>query len=179
MTSGQYSVPAMSVERSLAYYEDFLFSSYEKWIQLEPRRVFEMERKAWQDYDKFSAAKKGNKGDFCVSLNPYARSFVPPVQWNIAATTILKSKLRATDFVGFKILVCPCVGNDGIKEVAVGDFGSNILTLLAEGQLQIHLISQILKDYVDLDVFKESDVESLVNKEILYLLSNNLITLNY
>ncbi len=179
ITVGQYSVPAMSVERSLAYYEDFLSSSYDKWSRLGTMEIFEMEKKAWEGYDAFHMAKRDEKNNFFVSLNPHVLSFNPPVQWNAGATTILRAKLLAKDLVGFRIFIRPCLRESGIKEVPVGDFGGNILAMLEDGRMSVKSIRKVLEDYVDCEALNGGNMENVLNREILYLISNNLIILNF
>ena len=130
-------------------------------------------------YEQFFVSTKEEKNGCWISANPFVVGFVPPVQWNAGATTLLREKLVAKDLIGFRIFVLPCLENNGVKEVAVGDLGNNILVLLEDGQLQVKVLKNILKGYFDSNVFEEKDVDNLINREILYLLSNNIITLNF
>ena len=179
VASGQYSAPAMSVERSLACYEDFLSSTFLNWSHLNPLDLYKAEKASWMQYEQFFVSTKEEKNGCWISANPFVVGFVPPVQWNAGATTLLREKLVAKDLIGFRIFVLPCLENNGVKEVAVGDLGNNILVLLEDGQLQVKVLKNRLKRYFDSNVFEEKDVDNLINREILYLLSNNIINLNF
>ena len=133
---------ALSVERSIAQYDEFKERCLQKWNGLSLGNVVETEVSA-ASYLYYKNKSYSEKKELLLKGNPYLEKFTIPCNWHPKAIEILKTKYRCEQFFPLKdIAMIPSTNDTGIYEVPLTDLESDVVSLMQD---QIITFEEVLR----------------------------------
>ena len=175
-----HRVPDISVQASMAQYQDFLCDLNKKWSLLSTNELYLQEQKAAR-FPEFLKAKPEEQKDFHIEKNPYMVIYEIPKQWPKKAVELLLTRLSCKHCQKnhYDVVLLPTLLGQGTKELAITDLAYNILNVLDYTDMYGDLL-QLLKPGFDKEINEQDGKsEELTMKEITFLLYHGVITIKY
>lgn len=171
----RFTPPDMSVQKCLAYYQDFLCDQIAKWKELSNNNLYALEKRL-AVYPRFMNASVEKRKKIIIAKNPNISIFEIPKHWPPMAMRLLKERINGQLNNSTSDIVClPILLGEGFKEILISDLSFNIITLLEEkktfdslfNELQPCFSSEIAKD--------KQGIYSSVLTELEYLFYNGVL----
>ena len=138
----------LSVERSIAQYEDFVEETKCKWSKLPPEEIFNFEKQTASNIT-FNFEDESLYDSMWVSGVHQTAVFHIPSEWNPKAVKMVKERIGCIEQYPLRhIALSPSIRLDGVRETAVGNMDMQILALLENGEMTFpevvnHLYSEV------------------------------------
>lgn len=172
---------SLSVQMSIARYEDILESVRSKSRALENGRLFDAERKC-TEYVTFVHAEECVRDNFSIYTNPLACVFATPAEWHKKAVKIIKRKYDCNDDCPMSyIAMRPSLLDKGVREAPLVDFHKRILDIVcghAGGILWKELKTLLHGEFVANSEATKRGIEVFTERQVIYLFRNGLLTLS-
>ena len=178
--SGRMGKPrvTLSVQMSMAQYEDFLESREREWSSIP---LGQMERLAMEEanYVKFLTASEAERRSFMIYLNHWMNIFEVPTNWHEKAKDLLRDRLRReAQYPMDHIAMIPSMIGRGVKEVPVVDIQKDILNMVEERGARMtwgELYDLMTTRFTPEGESTKSSTELLIFDESVYLLHHGLL----
>lgn len=139
----------LSIERSIASYEDTVEHYQDKWKSLKREDLYAWERRSaeasilmWKDREV--------RQDFWMGCNPYLKLFHLPDEYHPEAIRLLHGRLNIeAQYPLTDVMMLPCLYEKGMREVPMVDMQVKALNLLQTGPMKYGDLEALLQqDYV-------------------------------
>ena len=166
----------LTTEMCIAQYEDFLIKNEKRWKNIDFKILFEIEREIASYSTCFEYIKKG-KDVIKLKLNPYYAIFRFPVTWSPHALSIIKRRLYVNHYrENFEVVLIPTIRGRGIRDIAIGDLASNIISILSSQEMGYCQLKKEIFDCIDHNVGSSNKtIEKVILKELEYLMYHGII----
>ena len=138
----------MSMEKSIAQWEDFLDKRAEEWKDLPVEELFETE-KAIVRCSKLSRNTIEVQKNIVLRCNPHFALFEIPSNWHPKAVEALKEKFQCEKRYPLTMIgVIPTVRAEGLRSKPILDMELHIIKLLTEKEMNLEdLINKIVQNF--------------------------------
>ena len=138
----------MSMEKSIAQWEDFLDKRAEEWKDLPVEELFETETKIVRCC-KLSRDTIEEQKNIVLKCNPHFALFEIPGNWHSKAVEALKEKFQCEKRYPLTMIgVIPTVRAEGLRSKPILNMELRIIKTLQEGELSFDALrNMILKEY--------------------------------
>lgn len=171
----------LSVQMSMAQYEDILEQKEHEWKSVETCRILDAERKC-AEYVAFVKAGEDARDNLTICTNPMAYVFATPTEWHKKAVKIIKQKYGCEDECPMSyIAMRPTIMKKGVKETPLVDFQKKILDIVDGhgGKMPWRDLKELLHEkFVAKSEATQKGVETFTERQTIYLLDNGLLTLS-
>ena len=168
----------LSVQMSLALYEDFLDKNVTKWFEIPLNEIMEMEKRT-ADFVFFERAEELQKAEYVFTGNPLIETYVIPQEWHKRAISLLKQRLGCEEQYPLEfVALVPMLMKNGVREVPIVKFQLDVLEVLKTHRNGIkwkELRKVLLEKFTLSDDASRKGASRLVHDEVMYMLRKGLI----
>ena len=166
----------LSVERSIAQYEDFLQEKKHEWEKLSIEKVFSIEKQMAANVS-FSFEEESMYKNMYVCTIPETIVYHIPSNWNPIAVKIVKERIGCTEQYPLRhIALSPTIVLNGIRETPVSNMDMRILSYLENGEKMFpEIVKQLYSGVSFHSTLERMGACRFVLHQINYLSQNRLI----
>lgn len=170
-----FTPPNMSIQKCLAFYQDFLCDQLSEWKNITNGKLYDLEKRL-SSYFHFMNASSEERKKFIIGKNPYISIFEIPHHWPVMASQLLKERINREQSSKSSDIACiPSILGEGYKEVLITDLAYNIIMLLGEEKTFDNLLNEMQSCFSsELSSHMDKIYISIIS-ELEYLFYNGLI----
>lgn len=169
----------LSVQMSLAQYEDFLEQKVTEWYDIPINEIMKTE-KIISDFVYFERSGVAKQAEYVLEYNTKAEVFVIPLNWHRKAISLLKRRLGCEAQYPLEyVALIPALMKSGVKEIPIVKFQTEIIDILKthNNRMKWKELSKILLEKFTLkNEMSRKGASRLVYDEIMYMIRKGLIT---
>ncbi len=170
----------LSVQMSLAQYEDILDKKVIEWFDIPIKDMLEEEERT-ANYVFFEKVEEQDREELELSCNPRIELFVIPSDWHKKAIRMLKQRLGCEPQYPLEyVALVPALMKSGVKEVPIVKFQLDILNLLKarrNGVKWKDLHEELMKRFTLKSETSRKGASRLVRDEVIYMIQKGLINI--
>lgn len=173
--NARFTPPDMSVQKCLAFYQDFLCDHIAEWKELSNDSLYILERRL-SVYPYFLNASLEERKEFVIGKNPHLSIFEIPKHWPEMAVRLLKERINGEHSNSASDIVClPMLLGEGYREVLINDLSYNILILLDEKRTFDSLFNELQSCFTPEIAIDKEGIYHFVISELEYLFYNGIL----
>ena len=171
----------LSVQMSLAQYEDMLDKKVIEWFDIPIKEMLEMEERT-ANHVFFERAEEQEREELELSCNPRIELFAIPSEWHKKAIRLLKQRLGCEPQYPLEhIALVPSLMKKGVREVPIVKFQLDIIDILKahnNGMKWKDLYEKLMKGFFLKKETSRKGASRLVWDEFIYMIRKGLIILS-
>jgi len=134
----------LTIEQSLAQYEDFREQKTAEWKDI-PLDILLEQAKGAANYMDFAMASDEERNHCTLSLNPYLAIFEIPREWHLKAIEMIKDKMKCKrEFPLEYVALIPCINGKGYRWLPLLRLEIEIINIFKKGLTNY---SQVVKSF--------------------------------
>ena len=170
LISCQVQTSGLSIEKSIAMYEDFKKKLLLKWVHLNVKELKKLESL----HSSYVFERNKRISDYKIMKHPFVECFQIPRIWNEGANRILGKTLNFEDsFPLVAIAIIPSFNCDGLSACALSFTDMIIMEIAEFGVIErSDMMKALCKKY---PLAEKDDVMSMFSSEINFLFMNKML----
>lgn len=138
----------LSIERSIAQYEDFLYQKEIQWKEFTIKEMMQLEHMRAK-YTTFCNASKDEQRRFILSLTPSIDYYNIPAGWHPGASVLLRKKFGLEpQFPLTRIAVIPALQQCGLREMPIVSLHEMIIEYLKKKKVEFGTLQDELSNRI-------------------------------
>ena len=168
----------LSVQMSLAQYEDFLDTRVREWYGIPLKVIQEMEAQT-ANFVYFERAEEKQKENYLLAYNAWTEVFAIPTVWHQKATSLLKQRLGCEEHYPLEyVALVPSLMKSGVREVPIVKFQLDALDVLKShrnGMTWRDLKDALMTKFTLTSNTSKKGASRLILDEVIYLMRKGLV----